>query len=53
MIFTHTGVLNHITFLRTGVLKYYTLPPLADTTCVLESSVVTEFSREFRIQDMV
>ena len=36
-----------------GVLKYYTLPPLADATCMLESAVVTEFSREFCIQDMV
>ena len=37
---------------NSGALKYYSLPPKADESRLLHTSVVTEFAKEFCIDDM-
>ena len=37
---------------NSGALKYYMMPPAVDQSRILETSVVTEFAKEFNIDDM-
>eukprot|EP00802_Teleaulax_amphioxeia_P010852 Tamp_10882.p1 GENE.Tamp_10882~~Tamp_10882.p1 ORF type:complete len:447 (+),score=92.33 Tamp_10882:365-1705(+) len=37
---------------NSGALKYYMMPPVIDESRILETSVVTEFAKEFNIDDM-
>jgi nuclear GTP-binding protein len=37
---------------NSGALKYYMMPPAVDHSRILETSVVTEFAKEFNIDDM-
>ena len=35
-----------------GVIKYYTVPPQPDESRIIDTCVVTEFAKEFCIDDM-
>ena len=35
-----------------GAIEYYTMPPAPPVSSLLETSVVSEFAKEFKIEDM-
>lgn len=37
---------------NSGAIEYYAMPPAPPAACMLETSVVSEFAKEFKIEDM-